>query len=173
MRDPHKYGRIERERRFLLREFPGDPERLHSRRITDRYIAGTSLRLRRLTDENGAAVYKLTQKIPERSGTSQQGWITTMYISESEYDILARLPASLLRKTRYSLPPFGIDRFDGPLQGLILAEAEFDSEAEAAALSLPPFLFREVSNDERFTGGRLVCASAEDIRRWLIEYGIA
>jgi hypothetical protein len=38
---------------------------------------------------------------------------------------------------------------------------------------LPPFIFREVSDDIRSTGGQLVRASREEVRAWLLEYGIA
>ena len=43
----------------------------------DRYIDGTQLRLREQTDDGGSAICKLTQKVPERAGAAQQGFITT------------------------------------------------------------------------------------------------
>ena len=86
--------------------------------------------------------------------------------------MLAQLPAKSLSKTRHSVPPFGIDVFEGTLEGLILAEAEFDSPAEAAALTLPAFILQEVTADDRFTGGQLVHASRWEVETWLVEYGI-
>jgi CYTH domain-containing protein len=150
-----KYGKLERERRFLLRSFPPGVEPQCVRRIVDRYIVGTSLRLREMRDESGEAVYKLTQKIPMPGGGAQQGWITTIYLSANELAVFAQLPANLLRKTRHSVPPFGIDVFEDRLRGLVMAEAEFQSAEEAEALVLPHFVIREVTGDERFTGGRL------------------
>ena len=70
------------------------------------------------------------------------------------------------------MPPFGIDVFEGTLEGLLLGEAEFDSAAAAEALTLPSFIGAEVSGDNRFTGGRLVRASRQDIQAWLLDYGI-
>jgi len=170
---PHpKHARIEFERRFLLDRFPEDVRVQAIRHIHDRYIDGTTLRLREQTDHNGPAMFKLTQKISARAAGSQQGFITSMYLSEGEFRLLAQLSGKELCKTRYSVPPFGIDVFEGRLQGLILAEAEFDSAAGAAGLALPAFLGREVSEDDRFTGGRLVDASRDDLQRWLSEYGI-
>jgi CYTH domain-containing protein len=170
---PHlKYARIERERRFLLREFPSDVEIVRTRRITDRYIDGTTLRLRELRGDNEPSVFKLTQKIPARASGAQQGWITTMLLTEEQFGVLAQLPARVLSKIRYSVPPFGIDVFEGTLEGLILAEAEFDSAAATEAFVLPSFLLREVSDDDRFTGGRLARASHEEMRAWLLELGI-
>jgi CYTH domain-containing protein len=95
-----------------------------------------------------------------------------MYLTQEEFRILAQLSASKLNKIRYSVPPFGIDVFEGRLPGLVLAEVEFDSEASADALTVPSFVLREVSADNRFTGGRLVCASRQDLEVWLLEYGI-
>lgn len=95
-----------------------------------------------------------------------------MYLNAEEYYTLTQLPSKQLTKTRYSVPPFGIDVFDGMLNGLILAESEFESALDADDVELPSFLGREVSDDERFTGGRLVRAARQDLQLWLAEYGI-
>jgi CYTH domain-containing protein len=168
----HKYDRVERERRFLVEKFPPQPITVQSRRITDRYIDHTRLRLRHQADSNGSGIFKLTQKIPLPGRGAQQGLLTTMYLDQEEFRILAKLPAKQLNKTRYSIPPFGVDAFEGSLAGLILAEAEFESAAEADSLIIPPFIVHEVSEDVRFTGGRLADASRKDVEDWLSEYGI-
>lgn len=168
---PPKYARIERERRFLLKEAPAIAAVERIRRIADRYIDGTRLRLREQREDGGPTVFKLTQKIPARTGGAEQGFITTMYITRDEYSVLAELSAKTLAKTRYSVPPFGIDVFEGTLEGLVLAEAEFDTPEAAAALTIPSFVFREVTADERFTGGELVRASRQDLHWLLQEFG--
>jgi CYTH domain-containing protein len=167
-----KYARIERERRFLLDGFPKKADVIRIRRITDHYIDGTSLRLRKQSEYDGPTVFKLTQKIPAPGPGAQQGLITNIYIDENEFRILAQLSASQLTKTRHSVPPFGIDVFEGDLEGLILAEIEFASTLDADALRIPSFVVREVSTDNRFTGDRLVRASRQEIRAWLQESGI-
>ena len=83
--------------------------------------------------------------------------------------MFAQLSAKRLSKTRYSVPPFSIDVFEGELEGLLLAEAEFDSAAEADALTPTSFIFQEVSADTRFAGGQLVRASRRDIQTWLLD----
>jgi CYTH domain-containing protein len=168
----HKYARIERERRFLLNLFPSNAIAIRVRRITDYYLDGTTLRLREQSEDGGPTVFKLTQKVPARASGAQQGFITNMYLTKNEFCVLAQLSARKLNKIRYSLPPFGIDVFQDKLEGLLLAEAEFDSAADADNLTLPSFLLHEVSTDERFTGGQLVHASRKDIQTWLLEYGI-
>jgi len=167
-----KYARIERERRFLLAQFPSDATMVRNRYIIDRYIDGTTLRLRKQTYNDGLITLKLTQKLPMRGDGAQQGFITSMYVTESEFNLLAQLPARMLTKTRFSVPPYGIDVFDGRLQGLILAEAEFDSAEAAACFAVPAFVTAEVSTDDRFTGARLASASPQDIHTWLSDYGL-
>ncbi|HEY2382373.1 MAG TPA: hypothetical protein VGK48_14440 [Terriglobia bacterium] len=147
-----KYGRVERERRFLLRAVP-EGKFIRSRRITDRYLRGTRLRLREIVDPaTTGTVYKLTQKIPATAATPPL--VTTIYLTRAEYDALAALPADLLTKTRHSLPPFGIDVFDPPHAGLVLAEAEFDDDAAMRALSVPSGWI-EVTDDARYAGATL------------------
>lgn len=168
----HKYARLERERRFLIDRFPNHADVVRIRRITDRYIDGTTLRLREHREDGGPTVFKLTQKIRMQASGAQQGLITGMYLNPEEFWVLAQLSTKALSKTRYSVPPFGIDVFEGQLEGLLLAEAEFDSACDADALALPSFLLQEVSADKRFTGGQLVRASRQDVRAWLFEYGV-
>lgn len=168
---PHKYGRIERERRFLFDRFPS-ADVVRVRRITDRYIDGARLRLREQSDDGGRATFKLTQKLPAPGSGAQQGLITNIYLTQEEFCLLTQLPGKTIRKVRYSVPPFGVDVFEGALEGLRLAEAEFDSAAEADALVVPEFLLYEVTDDERFTGGQLVCASRSSVESWLSEYGM-
>ncbi len=172
MHPPHKYAKIERERRFLLHQFPKNVNVAQVRQIADRYIDGTTLRLRKMSEESGPTTYKLTQEISARDSGAQQGFIVTMYISEAEFRVFGQLPARTLSKTRYSVPPFGIDVFDGELKGLILAEAEFDSAAAADALIVPSYISREVSDDGRFTGGQLVRTSRQNLKTLLHELGI-
>lgn len=57
------YARIEWERRFLLDHFPSEASATRIRRISDRYIEGTALRLRQQSDGEGQVVFKLTQKL--------------------------------------------------------------------------------------------------------------
>jgi CYTH domain-containing protein len=168
----HKYARIERERRFLVDQFPRDANVVSIRHITDRYIDGTALRLREQREDSGLTTFKLTQKIPGRAGGAQQGLITNMYLTKGEFSVLAQLPAKQLSKTRHSVPPFAIDVFEAERRGLFLAEVEFDSDSAADALKVPAFALAEVTTDDRFTGGQLVQASRQDIQKWLSEYGI-
>ena len=167
-----KHARVEWERRFVIADFPLEANVIRVRRITDRYITGTNLRLREMTESEREPVFKLTQKVPEQSSGARQELITSIYLTQQEFRLLAQLPAGTLTKTRHSVPPFGIDVFEGELSGLVLAEAEFDSAVEASKLAIPPYVVHEVTNDRRFSGGSLVSASRTELLNWLAEYGI-
>jgi len=170
---PGKYARVERERRFLLAGSPPATAVTARRRITDRYLPGTRLRLRRVENlDSGACEFKLTQKIPVGSPSYVQGLITTTYLSAAEYDLLVTLPGQMLCKTRLSVPPLGIDVFEPPLHGLVMAEAEFTADQEARSFVPPPIAVAEVTDDVRFTGGSLARTQRHDLLIWLAEFGI-
>lgn len=168
-----KYALLERERRFLLAVAPEPSQAREVRRITDRYLTGTRMRLRRV--DRSVPVqpeFKLTQKVPADRPGPLQGTITNTYLSQAEYDVFAVLPAAVLTKTRLSIPPLGIDVFDAPLHGLVLAEAEFATDEDMYAFEPPSDIVAEVTDDPHFTGGRLVQAHRADLISWLNDYGI-
>jgi CYTH domain-containing protein len=168
-----KYARIERERRFLLAGPPSAPEVTGRRRITDRYLPGTRLRLRRVDNlDSGERAFKFTQKVPAGQPGFVQGLITNTYLSAAEYDLLAPLPAAVLSKTRLSVPPLAVDVFEPPLHGLVMADVEFSTDDEAQSFRPPPAAVAEVTDDIRFTGGSLVSAQRHQLLAWLAEYGI-
>ncbi|MCM3886764.1 hypothetical protein [Frankia sp. R82] len=169
---PGKYARFERERRFLLADLPRNLPATALRTITDRYLIGTTLRLRHVADQQGGHRYKFTQKIPAERPGPVQGLITNTYLSRTEYDLLAALPARTLVKTRHSIPPFGIDVFAAALHGLVLAEVEFETDDAMLAFRPPSYVVAEVTEDRRFTGGTFATASREQLTSWLAEFGI-
>ncbi|GGO99672.1 hypothetical protein [Wenjunlia tyrosinilytica] len=138
---------MERERRFLLAGPPARSRVTVARVITDRYLVGTRLRLRRADFPGGGCELKLTQKVPVPRPGGVQGLVTSTYLSPAEYELLASLPAAVVCKTRLSVPPLGVDVFEGLLQGLVLAEAEFATEEEALSFVPPAGCVAEVTYD--------------------------
>ena len=148
------------------------PEDGFVRTIEDRYVHGAGLRLRRVTVA-GESVWKLTQKVRRREDDPSEVALTNTYLDAAAYDVLARLPAAVLSKTRRVCRVEGVlfvvDEFHGHLAGLRLAEVEVDSLD--APLPMPSWLGREVSYDDRFSGGALATATPEQVRALLDESG--
>jgi CYTH domain-containing protein len=158
-----KYARDEIERRFLIR---GEVDTLDDGRlIEDRYLDGLRLRLRRVT-KDGESIFKLTQKI--RGDESNPAWVsvTNVYLSVEEYERLSALPGCDLVKTRRVVvggpAAFVVDEFHGRLRGLRLAEVEVVSLS--SPLRLPEWVGAEITSDDRFSGGRLARADAQEVR---------
>jgi CYTH domain-containing protein len=159
-----KYALVERERRFLIPRLPPDEPR-STQRIADCYVAGTRIRLRcceRFVNGRAEVVRKLTQKIPEPGGLDgRRGLITTMYLDEAEYERLAMLPGCRITKTRLSFPPFSVDVFNAPHEGLLIAEVEFSDDEATVAFEPPKWCGEEITGDPRYTGARLAELSSQ------------
>ncbi|MFN3523862.1 MAG: hypothetical protein ACK4YQ_16560 [Phenylobacterium sp.] len=152
-----KYARMEHERRFLVSQAPdlaGAPARL----IEDLYIDGGRLRLRAVTDlASGERTFKLCKKYGPADGEGEP--IANLYLTAEEHAVLARLPGDALRKRRYTVDGVSLDVFEGPLDGLMIAEAEAESHAAIAARAFPPWCGREVTGDRRYSGATLAFGS--------------
>lgn len=155
-----KYAHIERERRWLVdpSQRPAlDPDAFIL--IEDRYLDGTRMRLRRMSDSTtGTVAFKLTKKYECPDPCARP--IVTAYLTEAEHAVLAQLPGVELFKRRYPLRfrevIFSVDCFSGSLTGLELAEIEWPDEAGLKALAAPDWTMRDVSDDTRYQGGNLV-----------------
>lgn len=162
------YARRERERRFLLEG--AAPQGFSYRSIEDRYLDGTRLRLR-VVSAGDDVVRKLGQKVRLRPDDPSEVAMTNAYLSEDEHRVLAALPAAVLTKTRCAVPVDGrtwvVDRFCGHLQGLRLAEVEVPDLD--APLVLPSWAGREVTREERWSGGALARAGTAQVAALLAE----
>lgn len=170
---PDKYAQIERERRYLLRRLPlalqGSGDYV---RIIDRYLPESALRLRRMERPDGETVsLKLARKWATPEMPPEETNITNLYLSPAEYALLARLPAATLHKRRYTLlhegRRFSVDQFDGPLEGLVLAEMHLFPEMESVTGCPLPDCVREVTAEPAFGGGRLAQLGPAEARAWV------
>lgn len=62
-----------------------------------------------------------------------------------------------------------VDQFHGRLDGLVLAEVELTPGDPR--LGRPQFAVRDVTNDDRFSGGALALAPDESVARLLLDAG--
>ena len=173
-----KYARVERERRYLLPDLPEGLTRAdHHLQITDNYITGTRLRIRKVRDpRTNKWVVKFTQKFAANPGDLSQTIITNTYLNAIEAETLAIFEANEIRKNRYPFEfggrKFSVDMFLGDLFGLVLAEVSFDTDEELDRFPKPAFALAEVTNNEIFSGGKLSQLTFADVRREIERSGL-
>jgi len=165
-----KYALLERERRYLLQDLPEGLTRADPHlQITDNYITGTRLRLRKVRDpRTNKWTVKFTQKFAPDPDDLSRTIITNTYLNAQEAEVLAVFEANEIRKNRYFFEwegrKFSVDMFLGDLFGLVLSEVGFETDEELDNFKQPPFAIADVTNVDLFTGGKLCSLTFEDIR---------
>jgi len=173
-----KYARVERERRYLLQDLPEGLTRASPHvQITDNYLTGTRLRIRKIRNpQTNKWAAKFTQKFAPNPEDSSRTIITNLYLNALEAETLGVFAANEIRKNRYPFEfegrKFSVDMFLGDLFGLVLAEVSFASDEELDNFSRPPFAIADVTGNELFTGGRLSELSFADIREEILRSGL-
>jgi CYTH domain-containing protein len=169
-----KYARVERERRYLLQDLPEGLTRASPHvQITDNYITGTRLRIRKVREpRTNKWMVKFTQKFAPNPQDFSRTIITNIYLNALEVETFAMFDANEIRKNRYPFDfegrGFSVDMFLGDLFGLVLAEVNFETDAELDNFPRPPFAIADVTDNELFTGGRLCELSYADIREEIV-----
>lgn len=173
-----KYARVERERRYLLNDFPKTMSRTdYHLQITDNYITGTRLRIRKVRDpDTNKWIVKFTQKFAPDPADLSRTMITNIYLNAIEAETLSVFEANEIRKNRYPFPfegrEFSIDMFLGDLFGLVMAEVSFETDEELDNFPMPRFAIAEVTNNEIFSGGKLSELTFADIRKEVEQSGL-
>ena len=154
------YARTEREWRWLLPVVPQGVTDVVD--LEDRYLRGTTLRLRHMRGAAGD-VFKLAQKVRPRADDPSVVAITNIYLTAAEHDALAAVPADALTKRRHRWPvgdhDVAVDELLGRWSGLVLAELEHAASAHVPAL--PDAI--DVTGDDRFSGGALAATPDEEV----------
>ncbi len=174
-----KYALVERERRYLLLDLPDGLTRADPHlQITDNYITGTRLRIRKVREpRTNKWTVKFTQKFAPDPDDFSRTIITNFYLNALEAETLSMFDANEIRKNRYSFSfegrKFSVDMFLGDLFGLVLAETSFENDEELGSFVKPAFAVAEVTNNLVFTGGKLSQLTFADVRDEIIKSGLA
>src|SRR5215216_424182 len=174
-----KYARIERERRYLLRDLPEGMTRADPHlQITDNYMTGSRLRLRKVREpRTNKWTVKFTQKSAPNPEDLSRTIITNTYLNALESEVLSTVfNSNEIRKNRYPFEfegrKFSVDMFLGDLFGLVLAEVSFETDEELDSFSTPAFALADVTNQPLFSGGRLCELTFSDIRAEIAKRGL-
>ena len=174
--DDTKYTRVEYERRFLVRagaDWRG-AVKTDFDRIEDKYLQGTRLRLRVVSDATSRnRTIKLTKK-PESSSPYFRT-NSRILLSEDEHQLFDALAGDRLTKTRHRVVHldrvFAVDVFDPPLHGLIVCEVEASSLGDLMRAQPPGFVHCEVTEDAFFNGANLCRIGRDDLLAKLASIG--
>lgn len=174
-----KYARLERERRYLLRDLPEGLTRADPHlQITDNYMTGSRLRLRKVREpRTNKWTVKFTQKFQPNPADLSRTIITNTYLNALEAEVLSSVfNSNEIRKNRYPFEfeghKFGVDMFLGDLFGLVLAEVDFETDEELDNFPKPPFALADVTNESLFSGGRLCELTFSDVRAEIARHGL-
>jgi CYTH domain-containing protein len=174
-----KYAQVERERRYLLRDLPEGLTRADPHlQITDNYMTGSRLRLRKVREpRTNKWTVKFTQKFAPNAQDLSRTIITNTYLNALEAEVLSTVfNSNEIRKNRYPFEfegrKFSVDMFLGDLFGLVLAEVSFETDEELDHFPKPPFALADVTNEELFTGGRLCEMTFSEIRSEIANRGL-
>ncbi|MEI6650468.1 MAG: hypothetical protein WCL23_03485 [Candidatus Moraniibacteriota bacterium] len=165
---------IELERTYLAKRLPDGLSECPSKEMIDTYLPVSSrhpvLRLRKKGD-----VFEMTKKSPVVEGDSSRQEEQTIRLSEEEYSAFSGIDGKRVGKTRYRYLVQGltaeVDVFTGALDGLVLIDFEFETEAEKEAFIMPDFCLVEVTQEEFLAGGMLCGKSYDDISDDLALFG--
>jgi adenylate cyclase len=148
---------VEIERKFLVPAPPDDLDRHPSSAIEQGYLAidpdGTEVRIRRrdgaavLTVKSGGSLARVEEELALDDGAFERLWPLTAgrRIEKVRHLIRAEAPGLVIE----------LDVYGGDLAGLVVAEVEFASEADAGAFAAPAWLGPDVTGDARFKNQRL------------------
>ena len=151
-----KYGKYEYERSYLLdSDCLRDKDVKETKKITDKYLSDTKLRLR-VVVKNKETIYKLTQK--EELNPAKKGIlkINTLYLSQAEFEKINIIEGIEIEKTRHLIEidqiKIGVDRINLNGKELFIAEVEFETEVEMNTFSMPLPHMKEITGIEKYSG---------------------
>lgn len=146
---------MEIERKYLVNCPPQDYSSYPFHRIEQAYLCTEPVvRIRREDDS-----YYLTYK---SKGLMVREEYNLPLTKEAYEHLLVKADGNILTKKRYLLPVPGredltceLDIFEGKLKGLILAEVEFETEADASSFTAPSWFGTDVTHSGEYQNSRL------------------
>jgi CYTH domain-containing protein len=145
---------MEIERKYLVNEIPEDSAKHAHYRISQGYIISSveaEVRVRMKESH-------FTQSFKRGAGIAREE--VEIELSEAQFNTLWPLTRGRrVEKIRYNMPyqsqMIELDIYGGDLQGLVIAEVEFDSKEESESFEPPTWFGREVTFDERYKNKNL------------------
>ena len=139
---------MEIERKYLVKTLPDHLDQYESKKIAQGYLCTEPVvRIRRSNDD-----YYLTYKGDGLMVREEYN----LPLTRAAYDkLIKKADGNIITKIRYEIPEkdnltIELDIFEGRFAGLLLAEVEFSSEAEALSYAPPEWFGKDVTNDAAY-----------------------
>jgi CYTH domain-containing protein/CHAD domain-containing protein len=154
---------VERERKFLVERLSDVPElRADTLELRQGYLAidgPTSVRIR----DDGRGSFTMTVKLGRGAvRTELEWWITAEQFAAT----WPHTDGRRVHKTRSTVPIEGatvdVDAFHGALDGLVMAEVEFDDDETMVGFDPPSWFGPELTDDPAYTNASLALAELSD-----------
>lgn len=143
---------MEIESKFLVKELPSDLAAYNRKEIEQGYVSTMPvIRIRKLNEQHILTIKGKGLTVREEF---------EMDIEEDAYTrLLTKLDYPLIQKTRYYIPfkshTIELDVFHGHLDGLVIAEVEFDSVEAMDTFVAPDWFGENVSGEAKYQNNRL------------------
>ena len=147
---------FEIERKFLIKELPNNLSEYPCLTLTQGYL-NTSPVVRVRKEDNS---YYLTYK---GSGLLTREEYNLALNEAAFYHLLEKADGNIISKKRYKIPyicgnkayTIELDIFDAPFAPLIIAEVEFENEADANSFNPPNWFDKDVTQDPQYHNSNL------------------
>ncbi len=138
---------MEIERKFLIKELPENLEAFEHHEIEQGYLCTEPVLRVRKKDDNYFFTYK-------GKGLLAREEVETSINKEAYDHLIKKADGYIISKTRYIIPfkehTIELDIFHKDIEGLIMAEVEFESVEIANAFTPPEWFGKDVTDDNRY-----------------------
>lgn len=148
---------MEIERKFLVDLSKIELSKYHKRVIEQGYLSTNPVvRVRRDNDD-----FYMTYKSEGQLAREEYNLPLTR---DAFYHLLEKADGNIISKERFEIPyeengkmfTIELDVFNGKQKGLVFAEVEYESEAEANAFVGPKWFTKDVTDDERYYNRNMI-----------------
>ncbi len=144
---------MEIERKYLIHSLPERLEQYESKQIEQGYLCTNPVVRIRRSNENYILTYK-------GEGLMVREEYNLPLTKESYEHMRGKADGILIKKTRYLIPltdrlTIELDVFSGELEGLLLAEVEFETEEEANNFIPPAWFGEDVTFSDKYHNSTL------------------
>lgn len=160
---------LEIERKFLLKNFPGNIKKAKTEEILQGYL---SMGKNPLRVRQKGKIFELAKKLNVVLGDKSQREEIIIPIDKKEFKKLWPLTVKYLKKTRFDYHlPYNllaeIDVFRGKLTGFVMVEIEFKTTKARDAFVPPKWFGQDITHKHWSANSYLAGKKFEDIKKFL------